>query len=183
MEKCVCGAPAPASQGRARTGDPTVGKTALVQLFRSNGAHFQKNYTLTTGVDLVVKTVPVPDTGDSVELFIFDSAGKELFSEMLDKLSPGGVTMAAFFKDIPPSLGACGPLTVGESQCLVSCLRRDQRAVLHQLQQVAGEGSVTDSRNHPPRCAGGEQDRPGWQASGGCGPGPGVGTGPRPGMF
>nr|XP_020747596.1 intraflagellar transport protein 27 homolog isoform X2 [Odocoileus virginianus texanus] len=67
-------------------GDPTVGKTALVQLFRSDGAHFQKNYTLTTGVDLVVKTVPVPDTGDSVELFIFDSAGKELFSEMLDKL-------------------------------------------------------------------------------------------------
>nr|KAF6452547.1 intraflagellar transport 27 [Molossus molossus] len=30
--------------------------------------------------------VPVPDTGDSVELFIFDSAGKELFSEMLDTL-------------------------------------------------------------------------------------------------
>ncbi|MXQ80070.1 hypothetical protein E5288_WYG013689 [Bos mutus] len=47
-------------------GDPTVGKTALAQLFRSDGAHFQKNYTLTTGVDLVVKTVPVPDTGDSV---------------------------------------------------------------------------------------------------------------------
>ncbi|XP_011819694.1 PREDICTED: intraflagellar transport protein 27 homolog isoform X1 [Colobus angolensis palliatus] len=68
------------------TGDPAVGKTALAQIFRSDGAHFQKSYTLTTGVDLVVKTVPVPDTGDSVELFIFDSAGKELFSEMLDKL-------------------------------------------------------------------------------------------------
>ncbi|XP_066866224.1 intraflagellar transport protein 27 homolog isoform X2 [Kogia breviceps] len=68
-------------------GDPTVGKTALAQIFRSDGAHFQKNYTLTTGVDLVVKTVPVPDTGDSVELFILDSAGKELFSEMLDKLA------------------------------------------------------------------------------------------------
>ena len=27
-------------------GDPTVGKTALAQLFRSDGAHFQKNYTL-----------------------------------------------------------------------------------------------------------------------------------------
>nr|XP_054362812.1 intraflagellar transport protein 27 homolog isoform X1 [Mirounga angustirostris]XP_054362813.1 intraflagellar transport protein 27 homolog isoform X1 [Mirounga angustirostris] len=67
-------------------GDPAVGKTALAQIFRSDGAHFQKNYTLTTGVDLVVKTVPVSDTGDSVELFIFDSAGKELFSEMLDKL-------------------------------------------------------------------------------------------------
>uniref|UniRef100_A0A8D0LF06 Intraflagellar transport protein 27 homolog n=1 Tax=Sus scrofa TaxID=9823 RepID=A0A8D0LF06_PIG len=67
-------------------GDPAVGKTALAQIFRSDGAQFQKNYTLTTGVDLVVKTVPVPDTADSVELFILDSAGKELFSEMLDKL-------------------------------------------------------------------------------------------------
>uniref|UniRef100_A0A8C3YGN2 Intraflagellar transport protein 27 homolog n=1 Tax=Catagonus wagneri TaxID=51154 RepID=A0A8C3YGN2_9CETA len=67
-------------------GDPAVGKTALAQIFRSDGAHFQKNYNLTTGVDLVVKTVPVPDTGDSVELFILDSAGKELFSDMLDKL-------------------------------------------------------------------------------------------------
>ncbi|XP_031204267.1 intraflagellar transport protein 27 homolog isoform X2 [Mastomys coucha] len=47
-------------------GDPAVGKTALVQMFRSDGTHFQKNYTLTTGVDLVVKTVPVPDTNDSV---------------------------------------------------------------------------------------------------------------------
>ena len=27
-------------------GDPTVGKTALAQLFRSDGTHFQKNYTL-----------------------------------------------------------------------------------------------------------------------------------------
>lgn len=47
-------------------GDPAVGKTALVQMFRSDGTHFQKNYTLTTGVDLVVKTVPVLDTNDSV---------------------------------------------------------------------------------------------------------------------
>ncbi|XP_021788954.1 intraflagellar transport protein 27 homolog isoform X3 [Papio anubis] len=65
-------------------GDPAVGKTALAQIFRSDGAHFQKSYTLvswgvetwprlkekdsvtTTGMDLVVKTVPVPDTGDSV---------------------------------------------------------------------------------------------------------------------
>ncbi|KAM8980245.1 intraflagellar transport protein 27 homolog [Sarcophilus harrisii] len=67
-------------------GDATVGKSSLAQMFRSDGAHFQKNYTLTTGVDLLVKQLTVPDTNDSVELFIFDSAGKELFSEMLDKL-------------------------------------------------------------------------------------------------
>ncbi|XP_032076478.1 intraflagellar transport protein 27 homolog isoform X4 [Thamnophis elegans] len=47
-------------------GDSTVGKTALVQMFCNDGAHFQKNYTL--------------------EFFLFDSAGKELFSEILDKL-------------------------------------------------------------------------------------------------
>ncbi|NXL61555.1 IFT27 protein, partial [Chordeiles acutipennis] len=67
-------------------GDPAVGKSALVQMFRSDGAHFQKNYTLTTGVELLVKAVSVPETNNSVEFFIFDSAGKDLFSEMLEKL-------------------------------------------------------------------------------------------------
>lgn len=28
------------------SGDPAVGKTALVQMFRSDGTHFQKSYTL-----------------------------------------------------------------------------------------------------------------------------------------
>ncbi|XP_067165457.1 intraflagellar transport protein 27 homolog isoform X2 [Apteryx mantelli] len=67
-------------------GDPAVGKSALAQMFRNDGAHFQKNYTLTMGTELLVKAVSVPETSDSVELFIFDSAGKDLFSEMLEKL-------------------------------------------------------------------------------------------------
>ncbi|XP_074758522.1 intraflagellar transport protein 27 homolog isoform X1 [Athene noctua] len=80
-------------------GDPTVGKSALAQMFRNDGAHFQKNYTLTTGIELLVKAVSVPETSDTVvswqepsfcfhfqEFFIFDSAGKDLFSEMLEKL-------------------------------------------------------------------------------------------------
>ncbi|XP_061227744.1 intraflagellar transport protein 27 homolog isoform X4 [Neopsephotus bourkii] len=66
--------------------DPTVGKSALVQMFRTDGAHFQKNYTLTTGIELLVKAVSIPETSDSVEFFIFDSAGKDLFSEVLEKL-------------------------------------------------------------------------------------------------
>nr|XP_014352798.1 PREDICTED: intraflagellar transport protein 27 homolog isoform X3 [Latimeria chalumnae] len=69
------------------TGDATVGKSALAQLFRSDGALFLKNYTMTVGVELVVKAVQIPQTGDSVELFIFDSAGKEIFSEMLENLA------------------------------------------------------------------------------------------------
>ncbi|XP_062347288.1 intraflagellar transport protein 27 homolog isoform X1 [Cinclus cinclus] len=80
-------------------GDPAVGKSALAQMFCSDGAHFQKNYTLTAGIELLVKAVSVPETSDSVvswqepsfcfrfqEFFIFDSAGKDLFSEMLEKL-------------------------------------------------------------------------------------------------
>ncbi|XP_075583715.1 intraflagellar transport protein 27 homolog isoform X1 [Pelecanus crispus] len=80
-------------------GDPAVGKSALAQMFRNDGAHFQKNYTLTTGIELLVKAVSVPETSDCIfswqepsfcfrfqEFFIFDSAGKELFSEMLEKL-------------------------------------------------------------------------------------------------
>ncbi|XP_071585889.1 intraflagellar transport protein 27 homolog isoform X3 [Heliangelus exortis] len=81
-------------------GDAAVGKSALAQMFRNDGAHFQKNYTLTTGIELLVKAVSVPETSDSVhfswqepsfcfrfqEFFIFDSAGKDLFSEMLEKL-------------------------------------------------------------------------------------------------
>ncbi|XP_033088730.1 intraflagellar transport protein 27 homolog isoform X2 [Trachypithecus francoisi] len=61
----TCSLPTASEQVPVR-GDPAVGKTALTQIFRSDGAHFQKSYTLTTGMDLVVKTVPVPDTGDSV---------------------------------------------------------------------------------------------------------------------
>ncbi|KAJ8406716.1 hypothetical protein AAFF_G00296320 [Aldrovandia affinis] len=67
-------------------GDASVGKSALSQMFRSDGAHFQKNYSMTAGVELVVKSVQIPETSDSVELFIFDSAGKETFAEACEKL-------------------------------------------------------------------------------------------------
>ncbi|KAJ8283616.1 hypothetical protein COCON_G00024660 [Conger conger] len=67
-------------------GDASVGKSALSQMFRSDGAHFQKNYSMTAGVELVVKSVSIPDSGDSVELFIFDSAGKDTFLDACEKL-------------------------------------------------------------------------------------------------
>lgn len=67
-------------------GDASVGKSALSQMFRSDGAHFQKNYSMTAGAELVVKSVSIPDSGDSVELFIVDSGGKETFVEACEKL-------------------------------------------------------------------------------------------------
>ncbi|XP_069087447.1 intraflagellar transport protein 27 homolog [Pleurodeles waltl] len=67
-------------------GDATVGKSSLAQLFRSDGALFQKNYSMTAGVDVLVKTVHIPETSDNVELFICDSSGKEIFYDVLAKM-------------------------------------------------------------------------------------------------
>ncbi|XP_068111132.1 intraflagellar transport protein 27 homolog [Hyperolius riggenbachi] len=76
-------------------GDSTVGKSTLIQLFRSDGSHFQKNYTMTTTMDVIVKTVQIPDSGDQVELFLCDSPGKPLFYEMTETLwdQPGALCL------------------------------------------------------------------------------------------
>jgi len=39
----------------------------------------------TFGVDLNVKTVSIPDTSDTVELFIYDSSGRDLYNDLLSK--------------------------------------------------------------------------------------------------
>ncbi|KAJ9577623.1 hypothetical protein L9F63_005810 [Diploptera punctata] len=45
--------------------------------------NFQKNYNMTFGVDLKVKTIAVPDTKDEVEMFIYDSSGKDIYTSLL----------------------------------------------------------------------------------------------------
>ncbi|KAG9483827.1 hypothetical protein GDO78_009641 [Eleutherodactylus coqui] len=35
-------------------------------------------------MDIITKTLPIPDTGDSVELFLCDSPGKAMFYEMTE---------------------------------------------------------------------------------------------------
>ncbi|XP_040892468.1 intraflagellar transport protein 27 homolog [Toxotes jaculatrix] len=67
-------------------GDAAVGKSALSHVFHSGGTLFQKNYSMTTGVDLFVKCVNIPETNDSVELYIIDSAGKEALVEACAKM-------------------------------------------------------------------------------------------------
>lgn len=57
-------------------GDPATGKSALSQMFHSNGQRFPKAYQMTLGVDLQVKAVRIPDTDEAVELHIFDMAGQ-----------------------------------------------------------------------------------------------------------
>ncbi|KAL4240469.1 Intraflagellar transport protein 27 [Mactra antiquata] len=66
-------------------GDSTCGKSSVCQVFHSDNSFFPKNYTMTTGVELLVKQVNIPDTKDSVELYLYDAAGKELFSDYVSK--------------------------------------------------------------------------------------------------
>eukprot|EP01137_Pigoraptor_chileana_P012625 Opistho-2@4409 len=66
-------------------GDATVGKTSLTQVFQGDSSQFPKTYSMTAGVDLIVKTVGIPETKDSVELFIFDTAGHEVYSDVVSR--------------------------------------------------------------------------------------------------
>ncbi|KAK7791218.1 hypothetical protein R5R35_009251 [Gryllus longicercus] len=69
----------------AIVGDSTVGKTAVTQMFISDGRNFPKNYNLTCGVELGIRTVSIPDTDDVVELFLYDSSGRDLYADYLPK--------------------------------------------------------------------------------------------------
>ncbi|KAK7113319.1 intraflagellar transport protein 27 homolog [Littorina saxatilis] len=66
-------------------GDAGVGKSSICQVFHSDSAQFPKNYTMTTSVELLVKPVNIPDSRDQVEMYMYDSAGKEIFSENVIK--------------------------------------------------------------------------------------------------
>nr|XP_009858222.1 intraflagellar transport protein 27 homolog [Ciona intestinalis] len=64
-------------------GDSTVGKTAITQAYHSDGTSFPKSYMMSTGVDLLQKFVQLgEDNKDVVDLFMFDSAGKEVFHQL-----------------------------------------------------------------------------------------------------
>ena len=64
----------------SQVGDPAVGKTALVQMFNSNGQRFPKHYMMTLGVEFCVKSVMLQDADTNVELHIFDTAGQVALS-------------------------------------------------------------------------------------------------------
>ncbi|XP_071107922.1 intraflagellar transport protein 27 homolog [Haliotis cracherodii] len=66
-------------------GESGVGKSSICQVFHSDGSSFPKTYSMNAGVELLVKSVNIPDSHDSVEIFMFDSAGKEIFSEAVKK--------------------------------------------------------------------------------------------------
>ena len=61
-------------------GDPTVGKTALAQLYVSNGNNYPRDYHLTTGCEVFGK-IEENDKGDNKKVIIYDLSGKEMYQE------------------------------------------------------------------------------------------------------
>ena len=90
-------------------GDPAVGKSALTQMFQSNGQRFPKAYNMTCGVDLNVKAVKIPESEEAVELHIFDTAGQDVFAEMMpDYWQDAKGVVLVYDVTRPHTLDACG---------------------------------------------------------------------------
>lgn len=66
----------------AVVGDATVGKTALVATFINGHSAYPKNYVFTAGVEVLQKSVKIPDLPTSVELTIFDMGGQSIFNSI-----------------------------------------------------------------------------------------------------
>ena len=64
-------------------GDKCVGKSAITQMFHSDGRNYPKNYIMTNGAAYISKTVQIQDTQDSVELFVFDISGHDLYTDII----------------------------------------------------------------------------------------------------
>ena len=62
-------------------GDACVGKTALVNVFRSGGRNYPNNYVMTNIAEVAVKAVPIKDQNTNVELYLFDCAGQSIFHQ------------------------------------------------------------------------------------------------------
>lgn len=60
-------------------GEPCVGKSALAAVLQNQ--KFPKNYLMTLGVDFSLKSLFVPPYSSTVELYLFDTSGQDLFAD------------------------------------------------------------------------------------------------------
>ncbi|KAM9818476.1 intraflagellar transport protein 27 homolog isoform X3 [Syngnathus typhle] len=86
-------------------------------MFHSDGTLFQKNYTMTTGVEVLIKSVNIPESGDSVELYIMDSGGKESLVEANEKM-----VRHKHMEVLPWPSYACGAVCVQWGELSLLCL-------------------------------------------------------------
>ncbi|XP_059472721.1 intraflagellar transport protein 27 homolog isoform X2 [Neocloeon triangulifer] len=68
-------------------GDALVGKTAITQMFLSDGAKFPKTYNLTTNIELNSKLFSIPgESADhKVQFIIYDTSGHDIYNDIIRK--------------------------------------------------------------------------------------------------
>ena len=93
-------------------GETTVGKTSICQTFCSNGTEFPKNYLMTICCDLQVKVVQIPDTSVSVELFIYDCSGQDIFREQLAQILDGTCAVIYVYRPSTTASSLLFPLSI-----------------------------------------------------------------------
>jgi hypothetical protein len=52
-------------------------------MFHSSGQRFPKHYLMTLGVEFCMKAIALPEADTSVELHLLDTAGQEIYAEMV----------------------------------------------------------------------------------------------------
>uniref|UniRef100_R4G3C9 Putative gtp-binding protein h-ray n=1 Tax=Rhodnius prolixus TaxID=13249 RepID=R4G3C9_RHOPR len=65
-------------------GNPATGKTAISQVFISDGREFPKNYNMTLSAEVNSKFIQIPGKEDAVELLVYDSPSLDLYVDCLD---------------------------------------------------------------------------------------------------
>ncbi|CAB3388075.1 Hypothetical predicted protein [Cloeon dipterum] len=68
-------------------GDPLTGKTAITQMFMSDGGKFPKAYSLTFSIDISSKIFSIPgENADSkVQFVIYDTSGHDIYTDVVKK--------------------------------------------------------------------------------------------------
>lgn len=65
-------------------GEPTVGKSAMIEFYISNGSNFPRNYKMTQAVEIHSKLIEVED--NDVELYFLDTSGREMYRTIVQNM-------------------------------------------------------------------------------------------------
>ncbi|CAG0883771.1 unnamed protein product [Cyprideis torosa] len=114
--------PTPSSFGsrEERNGNSCVGKTALAQIVSSETpTEFSRMYNMTLGADIVSRVLPVEDTEDHVQLFLYSCSGKDFYQPLIEQvLKPLAMVAVVFDVTSEDSLAAV-PQWVNRTKALL----------------------------------------------------------------
>lgn len=77
-------------------GECKVGKTALTSVFHQ-GSSYPKQYIKTLGVDLLVSQVKIPESETTVELYMLDVSGDDIYKKIRSQYMEGGNYLMACY--------------------------------------------------------------------------------------